>query len=79
MYMIRNEVGRQTIYVISFQTSCTVLTLQLVIITCFSTSRNIRPPTQSLRSDQETKRIVQDWLKGLAKTVFYEGVQTLVP
>jgi len=79
MCMMRNEVGRQTVYVVSFQASCTVLTLQLVIITCFSTSSNFWPPTQSLRSDQETKDFVQDWLKGLAESVFYEGIQTLVP
>jgi hypothetical protein len=42
VYMM-NEVVRQTIYVVSFQASCTVLTLQQVIITCFFTS-NFWPP-----------------------------------
>jgi len=77
--MIRNEVGRQTVYVVSFQASCTVLTLQLDIITCFSTSRNFWPPTRSLRNDRETKGIVQEGLKGLAKAVFDEGIRMLVP
>jgi hypothetical protein len=35
--------------------------------------------SQSLRSDHETKDIVQDWLKGVATTVLNEGVQKLVP
>jgi hypothetical protein len=32
---------------------------------------------QSRRSDQETKDVVQDWLQGLAATLFFEGMQML--
>jgi transposase len=34
---------------------------------------------QSLGSDQETKDVVQDQLKGLTETIFDEGIQKLVP
>ena len=30
---------------------------------------------QSLRSNQETKDIVQDWLKGLMVAIFFKGMQ----
>jgi hypothetical protein len=70
MYVMRNEVGGQTVYVVSFQASCTVLTLQQVIITRLSTSRNFWQPTQSLRSNQETEPTVQDWLSGFGSNRF---------
>jgi hypothetical protein len=34
---------------------------------------------QSLRSDQEKRDVLEDWLKGLAFTFFEEGTQKLVP
>jgi hypothetical protein len=34
---------------------------------------------QSLRSDQETKYIMQDWLKTLAAAFLNEGIQMMVP
>jgi hypothetical protein len=34
---------------------------------------------QSLRSVQQTKEVVQDWMKGLVATFFDEGIQKLVP
>ena len=34
---------------------------------------------QSLRIDQETKGIMQGWLKGLSATFLDEGIQKLVP
>jgi hypothetical protein len=33
---------------------------------------------QRLRFDQDTKHILQDWLKGLAANCFEEGIQKLV-
>jgi hypothetical protein len=35
--------------------------------------------SQSLRSDQETKGAVQNWLEGLAMTFFEDNLQKLVP
>jgi hypothetical protein len=32
-----------------------------------------------LRCDQDTKQVLQDWLKGLATNFFEEGIQKLVP
>ena len=32
-----------------------------------------------LRSDRETKDIVQDWLKIMVADIFNEGIQHLVP
>ena len=57
---------------------CTVPTLLYIITTCFSTSRNFLPD-QSLRSDQETKDVMQDRLKALAATFCGVGIQRLVP
>jgi hypothetical protein len=37
------------------------------------------PAGRSLRSDRQTKEVVQDWLKGSAETFFDEGIQKLVP
>jgi hypothetical protein len=34
---------------------------------------------QKLRCDQETKHLLQDWLKGLVANFFEEGKQKLVP
>jgi len=35
--------------------------------------------SQSLRSDQETKDVVHDWLKGLAANLFNNGILKLAP
>jgi hypothetical protein len=35
--------------------------------------------SQRLRCDQDTKHVLQDWLKGLAANFFEEGIQKLVP
>jgi hypothetical protein len=55
----------------------TVPVLHQVIITCFLTSRNFWLP--SLRIDQETKDVVQVWLRGLAVTFLNEGKRKLFP
>jgi len=34
---------------------------------------------QRLRCDQDTKHVLQYWLKGLATNFFEEGIQKLVP
>jgi hypothetical protein len=34
---------------------------------------------QRLRCDQDTKHVLQNWLKGLAANIFEEGIQKLVP
>lgn len=34
---------------------------------------------QSLRGDQETNEVVQNWLEHLAATFFYQDIQNLVP
>jgi len=56
----------------------TVATLYQVITTCFYTLRNFLS-NQSLRTDQETKDVMQDRLKGLPATFSGESIQKLVP
>ena len=34
---------------------------------------------QRLSCDQETKHVLQDWLKGLAANIFEKGIQKLAP
>jgi len=34
---------------------------------------------QRLRCDQDTKHVLQDWLKGLGANFYEEGIQKLVP
>lgn len=55
----------------------TVPILHQVIITCFSTLKSFWLP--SLRIDQETEDVVQDWLRGLVATFLDEGIQKLFP
>jgi hypothetical protein len=51
----------------------TVPTLHQVIITCFSISEKVLAG-ESLWSDQETKGVLQEWLKGLTATFFDECI-----
>jgi hypothetical protein len=56
----------------------TVLTFHQVIITHFSTPRDFLQ-ARVLRSDQETKDVMQDWLKGLAANLFDNGMLKSAP
>jgi hypothetical protein len=78
MCITRNEMSARTVQVGNFWSSCIQSYFPPGVYHTFLHPKKFFA-SQSLRSDQETKDFVHDWLKGLVVNLFDNGMLKLAP